>query len=83
MVPVSRNSESESELKQRRSIARGKTTKLLKELSVQTDEDDLALAIYHAEGHLSVMVELQCELDKVNVVDDSSHVQELKLIIAA
>ena len=58
--------ESESELKQRRAQARGKATKLIKELADcdKTHEDDLALAIYHLEGHIKVMSELQISLFK-------------------
>ena len=69
---------SEADLRQKRSQARGKATKLLKELSDHTDEDDLALAIHHSEDHLSVMTEIQGQLDDLSVTDDSNHVQDLK-----
>ena len=71
--------ESESELRQKRTLARGKATRLLRELTEcdKSLEDDLALAIHHIEGHIAHMAEVQLELDKLAVPDDSSHVQDM------
>ncbi|KAF0291994.1 hypothetical protein FJT64_009938 [Amphibalanus amphitrite] len=56
--------DSESDLKQKRTQARGKATRLLKELEDcdKTQEDDLALAIHHLEEHIKVMSEIQREM---------------------
>ncbi|KAF0293362.1 hypothetical protein FJT64_000940 [Amphibalanus amphitrite] len=53
--------DSESDLKQKRTQARAKATRLLKELEDcdKTQEDDLALAIHHLEEHIKVMSEMQ------------------------
>ena len=66
-------------LRQKRTIARGKATKLIKELAScdKSEEDELALRIHHLEKHVEFMDGLQSELDKLGVADDSSHVQDM------
>ena len=68
------------ELRQRRTLGRNKATKLVKELCDcdRTDEDDLALANHHLEEHLQYMAEIQLKLDKLSVLEDSSHMQDMK-----
>ena len=67
--------ESEVELRQKRTLGRGKATRLLKELLEcdKTDEDELALAIHHLDEHVQYMTQIQLQLDKLSVFDDSSH----------
>ena len=69
---------SESDLRQKRTVARGKVTRLLRDLSAcdKSQEDDLALRIHHLEREHDCLVKLQIELDKLGVGDDSSHVQD-------
>ena len=67
------------DLRQKRTIARGKATRLLRDLSGcdKSQEDELALRIHHLEVHYEFMVNLQSELDKHGVNDDSAHVQDV------
>ena len=70
----------EEELKLR-TQARGKATRLLKVLAEclqsKPDQDDLALAIHHLEYHISLLKDLQIGLDKLQLFDESSHMQEM------
>ena len=65
------DAESESDLKLKRTQARGKATKLLKNLAecgkTKDSEDDLALIIHHIESHIQLMTKLQVCLDKFSV----------------
>lgn len=72
--------ESEVELRQKRTLGRGKATRLLKELLEcdKTDEDELALAIHHLDEHIQYMAQIQLHLEKLSVFDDSSHMQDMR-----
>ena len=73
-------------LKGLRTKARTKATKLVNELTViwnqkeQADPDDLAYSIHQAETHAVMMQDLQKDLERHNIPEDSNHLADLEKI---